>query len=345
MSLVRPLGAVGAICVVLLLLARTTAPQSAQQQLGEMSFERIQSECYGLRSWKWGCKLPVAADHQMFRGVCSCVGHLLLHKQTRLWRCRELPETCGGASFVKTLGYKPNLKLYSVWDQKSSDGRAANAFLDLVECMKSRRQVSAQNYPVRSGLLVDMPATPAQAAKVDGRYARAKLLFSRFPSPGIHIFTAIVHILSIQRGMGTVRRSDSFALAQGWPGTADPSCWPSPHRRSTPRASHGRPSWPRTSRVGVQFHPAFWSTESSMVAFGIWPESWVNPVNFICLAASPGLERVRYARAGVSEDLAPWLAEMQASWTAGSPPDGPCCSCALNSSNGPSEGLYVCLSP
>lgn len=84
------------------------SPQSA-------SYHKLVTLCKKT-SWEkdlgYSCELPVATTTSQFTGDCACNGRLLQHKASQLFRCENLSYRCGGVSFEKTLGYKPNLEYY-----------------------------------------------------------------------------------------------------------------------------------------------------------------------------------------------------------------------------------------
>jgi hypothetical protein len=69
--------------------------------------------CEQQPTWEWSCEVPAIPDIDPFLdGVCACRGRILLHIETNLLRCEELPQECGGVSFEKTLGYAPEMDWY-----------------------------------------------------------------------------------------------------------------------------------------------------------------------------------------------------------------------------------------
>lgn len=87
----------------------SSATQVTYQSLVEICDQQVQ-----LGNWGWSCDVPaITTIHPFVSGNCECRGRILLHIETNLVRCEELPSTCGGVSFEETLGYEPDMNWYA----------------------------------------------------------------------------------------------------------------------------------------------------------------------------------------------------------------------------------------
>ena len=77
------------------------------------AYQTLYQLCLGISAWRWDCALPAAPSTSAFAGDCACVGRLLQHKETGLFRCEELGPACGGASFELTLGKAVDMRWYA----------------------------------------------------------------------------------------------------------------------------------------------------------------------------------------------------------------------------------------
>lgn len=88
-------------------------PAPVAQNLNQATYQSLVATCEQQPTWQWSCEVPAIPNIDPFLdGACACRGRILLHIETGLFRCEELPQECGGVSFEETLGYPPEMDWY-----------------------------------------------------------------------------------------------------------------------------------------------------------------------------------------------------------------------------------------
>ena len=103
------------------------------QHMAVSPLQKLLNECLQLQSlkkWFWSCDLPAVRDPRMFKADCRCSGRILRHRKTGLFRCEQMPASCGKRSFIRSLGYRANEQLYE----------ERNAFDDLIISIEGKKE-------------------------------------------------------------------------------------------------------------------------------------------------------------------------------------------------------------
>lgn len=91
------------------------AEQERRADAGAGNYQALVSQCRQEPSWKWDCVVPAVRRIDAFLPgqPCACVGRILRHNETGLYRCEQHAPGCGGVSFTRTLGYPPEMAWYT----------------------------------------------------------------------------------------------------------------------------------------------------------------------------------------------------------------------------------------